>query len=151
MKSRKEIIKKMEHFEGNYTRSCGDIFITPENMKNFVNFTKLCDSDDEAFLFTPYLINTEGDEGVCEIYEYEFSLSFENVAESHCEGNVDGNRIFVETLDCFAPKAIIAKGDFGFFVQVIESYLGIMNKREFERFRNAYEGFKTAGLYYQIF
>jgi len=75
----------------------------------------------------------------------------EDVPKSHFMGYVDGNYVAVENVDYFAPKAVTAKGDTEFFVYAIESYLEIMSKREFERFRSAYKNMKASKLYYQTF
>jgi len=150
MENINDIIKEMEKLNDNYITSHGAVYITHENMKSLINFPAIC-CREGGTLITPYLINIGENGGTCEVYEYELSLTMEDVSESRFMGYVDGKYVSVETVDCFTPKAVIAKGDNEFFVHAIESYLNIMSKRKFENFRNAYESMKTAELYYQIF
>ena len=142
--NREILIKQIEEQKGNLARN-GTIYITPENMRSFIDL--IVGGFEQDFLVTPYLIGgIEG--GIAEIYEFEFTLSIENVAASHFswlkqrEGEVPQNSF---------PKAVVALKDEVFLRESIEKYLCFMEKQSFSQFREAHETLQNADLFYQIF
>ncbi|MCL2163706.1 MAG: hypothetical protein FWH55_04765 [Oscillospiraceae bacterium] len=144
-----DIIKKTLGNKGNYCRGNGDIYISPMNMGNFVNYLDDCD-DVPSVLITPYLINTEDDD-LYELHYYEFELEAQDTAQSYFVEHQEGNVLPEEIVKSIKPKVIIAKNDKAFLIKSLHNYLKSMERMDFEQDRNNNKRLEKAVLFYQIF
>ena len=135
--------------EGNYCQGNGEIYISLVNMKNFVKLLESCDAITNM-LITPFLINTD-DGALYELHYYEFEIERFNESHSFYIEYAEGNALPKEIVNNLKPKAIVAKNDEAFLINVLNNYLTKMEGMKFEQDRKSNIRIEKASLFFQVY
>ena len=144
-----DAIKKIENSEGNYCRSSGTTYISPENMKIFANYLTQCE-DIQDMLVTPYLINLE-DSAISELLYHQFMIEILDVSRVSFLEFPSGNTLPKEIVDNIKPKVTVPKGNRETLSIILNEYLTKMDEMLFAEYRNCSKSLEKAMLFYEIF